>query len=102
MSEHNTTNNAIVDDANGEPKTCTLIGGPFQSYLQLVLAMAALAALVVKRWKEYPMRPSTVWVYDVSKQVVGGLTMHAWNIFFGETFNCFTFIIGPIVLASLS
>ncbi len=73
------------DSIGDEPKTCKLIGGTFQSFLQLLLAIAALAALLVKRWKEYPRRRSTVWVYDVSKQVVGGLTMHAWNIFFGET-----------------
>ncbi len=73
-----------IDD---EPKTCKLIGGTFQSFLQLLLAIAALAALFVKRWREHPRRRSTVWVYDISKQVVGGLTMHAWNIFFGEMLN---------------
>ncbi len=82
-------NSGGFEDVGDEPKTCKLIGGTFQSLLQLILAMAALAALIVKRWKEYPRRKPKVWVYDVSKQAIGGITMHTWNIFFGEILTCF-------------
>ncbi len=81
FSNMDDSNSDAVDD---ESKTCKLIGGTFQSFLQLVLAIAALAALIVKRWREYPRRRPKIWIYDVSKQAVGGITMHAWNILFGE------------------
>jgi hypothetical protein len=45
-------------------------------------SLQALAALLVKRWQEVPKRPSRVWLFDVSKQVAGGVFLHLWNILF--------------------
>lgn len=33
-----------------------------------------------KRWRERPQRPVKVWAFDVSKQVVGSVLLHAANL----------------------
>lgn len=61
---------------NGE---CKLLG-PFALFVQLALGALALLALVFKRWRERPQRPVKVWAFDVSKQVVGSVLLHAANL----------------------
>ncbi|KFY39358.1 hypothetical protein V495_05998 [Pseudogymnoascus sp. VKM F-4514 (FW-929)] len=61
---------------NGE---CELLG-PFALLVQLALGGLALLALVFKRWRERPQRPVKVWAFDVSKQVVGSVLLHAANL----------------------
>ena len=48
--------------------------------MQLALGGMALLALVFKRWRERPQRPVKVWAFDVSKQVVGSVLLHAANL----------------------
>lgn len=48
--------------------------------MQLALGGLALLALVFKRWRERPQRPVKVWAFDVSKQVVGSVLLHAANL----------------------
>lgn len=61
---------------NGE---CQLLGH-FAILVQGVLGVAALSALVFKRWRERPQRPLKVWSFDVSKQVVGSILVHIANL----------------------
>jgi hypothetical protein len=58
---------------------CRLLG-PFALLVQLALGGLALLALVYKRWRERPQRPVKVWGFDVSKQVVGSVLVHAANL----------------------
>jgi hypothetical protein len=58
---------------------CELLG-PFALLVQLALGGLALLALVFKRWRERPQRPVKVWAFDVSKQVVGSVLLHAANL----------------------
>jgi STIMATE family len=62
---------------NGE---CKLLG-KFAIFVQAALGGLALLALVWKRWREHPRRPVKVWIFDVSKQVVGSLMVHFANVF---------------------
>lgn len=61
---------------NGE---CQLLGN-FAILVQGVLGVAALSALVFKRWRERPQRPLKIWTFDVSKQVVGSILVHIANL----------------------
>ncbi|ELR10325.1 hypothetical protein VC83_07948 [Pseudogymnoascus destructans] len=58
---------------------CELLG-PFALLVQLALGGLALLALVFKRWRERPQRLVKVWAFDVSKQVVGSVLLHAANL----------------------
>ncbi|KAG7700008.1 hypothetical protein KL930_000695 [Ogataea haglerorum] len=60
---------------------CELLG-PFALVIQLFLGVLALSSLVWKRYREYPnRRPWKVWLFDVSKQVIGALGIHMLNVF---------------------
>jgi hypothetical protein len=61
---------------NGE---CQLLG-PFSLFIQAALGGLALLALVFKRWRERPQRPLKIWIFDVSKQVVGSILVHIANL----------------------
>jgi len=47
----------------------------------MALGGLALLALVYKRYRERPQRPIKIWFFDVSKQVVGSILVHAANVF---------------------
>lgn len=64
------------DADNGE---CRLLG-PFAIFVQGALGLAALLALVFKRWRERPQRPLKIWFFDASKQVVGSILVHMANL----------------------
>jgi hypothetical protein len=67
--------------ADGEKSTaeCKLLG-QFSLIVQAALGGLALLALVWKRYRERPRRPIKVWLFDVSKQVVGSFLLHFANI----------------------
>lgn len=62
-----------------QPGDCQLVG-PFSLVVQCVLGVLALSALVYKRQLERPKRPSKVWFFDVSKQVLGSFLIHMTNL----------------------
>ncbi|CAM9752276.1 unnamed protein product, partial [Chrysoparadoxa australica] len=64
---------------SGEEGGCRLIGGAFANLLQVVLGLAALASLVIKRWGEVPKREVKVWLYDVSKQRGSHAYIHTFH-----------------------
>ncbi|KAI9673940.1 MAG: hypothetical protein M1817_002146 [Caeruleum heppii] len=61
---------------NGE---CELLG-PFALFIQAALGLLAMLSLVWKRSRERPQRPIRIWAFDVSKQVVGSVLVHAANL----------------------
>jgi hypothetical protein len=65
---------------DNNPTECRLLGS-FAILVQLGLGALALLSLVYKRWRERPQRPLRVWSFDVSKQVVGSVLVHAANVF---------------------
>ncbi|KAK9241374.1 vacuolar membrane protein-domain-containing protein [Lipomyces kononenkoae] len=59
---------------------CQLLG-PFALLVQGAMGGLALLSLVYKRYHEHPRRPVIVWMFDVSKQVMGAGGIHMVNIF---------------------
>jgi len=76
LIDTSTTANKPTTPDNGE---CRLLG-PFAIFVQGALGCLALLALVYKRWRERPQRPLKIWCFDVSKQVVGSVLVHAANL----------------------
>ena len=83
------------DDVPPEPAVpCMIIEGVFAYVIQLLLAVVAIAALVIKRyWKttevignplsvriREPPRKFNIWLLDVLKQCTGHAMAHVFNI----------------------
>ncbi|POS83012.1 hypothetical protein EPUL_006145 [Erysiphe pulchra] len=66
----------VLPSGNGE---CRLLG-PFAIFVQGALGLLALTALVFKRWRERPQRPVKIWIFDVSKQILGSILVHLANL----------------------
>lgn len=61
-------------------ETCELVG-TFSLLTQALLGLLCLLSLIVKRFYEHPIRRTwKVWIYDVSKQVIGALGVHVFNL----------------------
>lgn len=59
---------------------CELVG-TFSLLTQALLGLLCLLSLIVKRFYEYPLRRSwQVWFFDVSKQVIGAMGVHVFNL----------------------
>ena len=59
---------------------CELIG-TFSLITQGLLGVLCLSSLIAKRAYEYPMRRTwPVWMFDVSKQLIGALGVHVFNV----------------------
>lgn len=63
-------------DSDGK---CQLLG-PVSILIQLLMGIAAIAALLAKRNHEHPRRKMIVWIYDVGKQVSGAFGIHVLNL----------------------
>lgn len=59
--------------------SCELLG-PVSLGIQMVLGAFSIGSLVLKRNAEFPKRPWKIWVFDVSKQVVGSAFIHVVNL----------------------
>ncbi|GAB5036852.1 Hypothetical protein NocV09_05100210 [Nannochloropsis oceanica] len=72
--------------ATGDPvenvvvANCTLVAGQFDKFIQFLLACLSLGVLVVKRYREHPPRPLTIWALDSSKQCFGAGVAHLTNL----------------------
>ncbi|KAF9425207.1 hypothetical protein BGZ94_007746 [Podila epigama] len=66
--------------------TCGLMSS-FAIFVQLLLATIAFSTLIFKRSKERPMRPIRIWLFDVSKQIVGGVVIHSLNLLAATAFG---------------
>ncbi|RCK55544.1 hypothetical protein Cantr_03943 [Candida viswanathii] len=69
--------NKPSDDNDGK---CELIG-TFSLMTQAFLGLVCLSSLLIKRSYEYPVRRTwPVWAFDVSKQLIGALGVHIFNV----------------------
>lgn len=65
--------------SDGDGK-CELFG-TFSLITQAILGFLCLSSLIAKRFYEYPIRRSwPVWFFDVSKQLIGALGVHIFNV----------------------
>ncbi|KAF2859477.1 hypothetical protein K470DRAFT_277670 [Piedraia hortae CBS 480.64] len=67
------------DDGDRKQAECRLLG-PFALLVQAALGAVALLTLVWKRYRETPKRPWKIWIFDVSKQVIGSAILHVLNL----------------------
>lgn len=66
-----------VEDGNSK---CELFG-TFSLITQAILGFLCLSSLIAKRFNEFPIRRSwPVWFFDVSKQLIGALGVHIFNV----------------------
>jgi len=59
--------------------SCQLLG-PTALVVQGLMGVFVVLSLVYKRHRETPKRPWRIWLFDVSKQVVGQLFVHSANL----------------------
>ncbi|KAI5953833.1 hypothetical protein CANMA_004671 [Candida margitis] len=65
---------------DGDDGKCELIG-TFSLLTQAFLGFICLSSLIIKRFYEYPIRRTwPVWSFDVSKQLIGALGVHVFNV----------------------
>ena len=77
-----------LDETMNQPyqQQCTLLGGPYEIFIQCVLAITAVAALVYKRSIESDQRSWLVWTLDCSKQAYASALQHITNMVLGVLF----------------
>jgi hypothetical protein len=69
----------IASEGDAKPAQCHLLG-PFALIVQAALGGMAVLSLVYKRWREVPKRPWKIFIFDVSKQVLGSILLHIMNL----------------------
>ncbi|OBZ84551.1 hypothetical protein A0J61_07399 [Choanephora cucurbitarum] len=65
---------------------CQLLDS-FAIFVQIVLASLAFSTLYIKRQRESPQRPLLIWLFDISKQLIGGGIVHTLNIVASHLFG---------------
>lgn len=77
-----------LDETMDQPyqQQCTLLGGPYEIFIQFFLAITAVAALVYKRSIESDQRSWLVWSLDCSKQAYASALQHITNMILGVLF----------------
>ncbi|CCH60636.1 hypothetical protein TBLA_0D01280 [Henningerozyma blattae CBS 6284] len=63
-----------------DEESCQLLG-PVSISIQLGMGAIAFSGLIIKRKYEHPRRKLIVWIYDISKQIIGALIIHFVNLF---------------------
>ncbi|WPK24728.1 hypothetical protein PUMCH_002012 [Australozyma saopauloensis] len=59
---------------------CELVG-TFSLFTQAFLGLLCILSLIIKRFYEYPERRTwQVWFFDVSKQIIGAMGVHVFNL----------------------
>ncbi|KAF8574204.1 hypothetical protein K439DRAFT_1373081, partial [Ramaria rubella] len=62
---------------------CRLLG-PTALVVQALMGGLVIASLVYKRHREKPMRPWRIWMFDVSKQILGQAFVHGLNLLISD------------------
>lgn len=62
-----------------ETEQCQLLG-PLALFIQALMGIFAVLSLIYKRQREFPQRPWRIWTFDVSKQLLGALSLHFINL----------------------
>ncbi|KAI9464299.1 vacuolar membrane protein-domain-containing protein [Russula earlei] len=73
----------VFDDYPVDRKSCQLLG-PTALVVQGLMGVLVISSLVYKRHREKPKRPWRIWLFDVSKQVVGQMFVHGVNVFISD------------------
>ncbi|KAI5957439.1 hypothetical protein KGF57_003133 [Candida theae] len=74
------TTHKLTPPPQDDDGKCELIG-TFSLLTQAFLGLICLSSLIVKRFYEYPIRRTwPVWSFDVSKQLIGALGVHVFNV----------------------
>ncbi|KAF8709451.1 vacuolar membrane protein [Rhizoctonia solani] len=64
-------------------KRCRLLG-PTALVVQGLMGIFVILSLVWKRNHESPRRPWRIWIFDISKQIVGQIFIHFSNVFISD------------------
>ncbi|KAL6309836.1 vacuolar membrane protein-domain-containing protein [Sparassis latifolia] len=64
-------------------RSCRLLG-PTALITQGLMGVLVMSSLVYKRHREEPKRPWRIWLFDVSKQVIGQLFVHGVNVLISD------------------
>ncbi|EPQ59190.1 hypothetical protein GLOTRDRAFT_136127 [Gloeophyllum trabeum ATCC 11539] len=71
------------EDLPVDQGSCRLLG-PTALVVQGVMGVLVILSLIYKRHREKPKRPWRIWLFDVSKQVLGQLFVHGVNILISD------------------
>ena len=63
---------------------CKLLDNVFSYLIQFFLGAVSIGSLIFKRHIEIPKRSWKIWLFDVSKQLIGGFFTHIANIMVSE------------------
>ncbi|KAH7909743.1 vacuolar membrane protein-domain-containing protein [Hygrophoropsis aurantiaca] len=67
------------DDFPLDRRSCRLLG-PTALIVQALMGVLVILSLVYKRHREPQKRPWRIWLFDVSKQIVGQMFVHGMNV----------------------
>ncbi|KAK0461652.1 vacuolar membrane protein-domain-containing protein [Desarmillaria tabescens] len=75
--------NILDDYPDVDGRSCQLLG-PTALIVQGLMGILVILSLVYKRHREKPKRPWRIWLFDVSKQIVGQMFVHGVNVFVSD------------------
>jgi len=75
--------NGTFSDYPVDRRSCQLLG-PTALVVQALMGILVVLSLVYKRHREKPKRPWRIWLFDVSKQVVGQMFVHGVNVLISD------------------
>ncbi|RDB20002.1 Store-operated calcium entry regulator STIMATE [Hypsizygus marmoreus] len=76
-------------DTLPDERSCQLLG-PTALVVQGILGVLVILSLVYKRHREPHKRPWRIWLFDVSKQVVGQMFVHGTNVLLSDLVSQYT------------
>ncbi|EIM87847.1 uncharacterized protein STEHIDRAFT_76464 [Stereum hirsutum FP-91666 SS1] len=71
------------EDYPVDRQSCQLLG-PTALIVQSLMGVVVILSLLYKRQREKPKRPWRIWLFDVSKQVVGQMFVHGVNVLISD------------------
>ncbi|KAI0751126.1 vacuolar membrane protein-domain-containing protein [Daedaleopsis nitida] len=78
------TINELLDELpNVDRRSCRLLG-PTALIVQGLMGVLVILSLVYKRHRETPKRPWRIWLFDVSKQIIGQMFVHGVNVLISD------------------
>ncbi|OCH95906.1 hypothetical protein OBBRIDRAFT_787754 [Obba rivulosa] len=74
----------LLDDyPDVDRRSCRLLG-PTALVVQGLMGLLVISSLVLKRHRETPKRPWRIWLFDVSKQIIGQMFVHGVNVLISD------------------
>ncbi|KIK67690.1 hypothetical protein GYMLUDRAFT_256533 [Collybiopsis luxurians FD-317 M1] len=83
---------AYTDEDGSYPvdrRSCQLLG-PTALIVQGLMGVLVILSLIFKRHRETPKRPWRIWLFDVSKQIVGQMFVHGVNVLISDLASHFS------------